>query len=346
MAKYDFVVFHHNDLDGYGSAAVVASSLIYARKVATYEDITFIVCNYNDKNPTKARLLDATGGIYPREVYVVDVSLKSIEEIEELYDMMENGSKVFWFDHHEASRLLLSEMRKQSDPVDFVAERAYRRHTEYVRDNMLVMDVNMRYCATWICWIHLLADFCEGYRPQIVGIINDWDLWIHETDKSKFINNAFFAEPDPDEDDTSLKNPCSITWARILGVYLNKEEDVETLQQMYDGGLAIARYKEQTYKNWFRTYGYVTEFESYECVCMNWKINSEVFSDWYDQYPLHLIWCFDGEKYHYSIYTDSKKTGIDCNAIAAKYGGGGHKGAAGFITDKLVVPYGEKAYVK
>jgi len=41
-----------------------------------------------------------------------------------------------------------------------------------------------------------------------------------------------------------------------------------------------------------------------------------------------------GKKWSYSVY--STKPDIDCSAFAKRYGGGGHKGAAGFYSDSLI----------
>jgi len=47
-----------------------------------------------------------------------------------------------------------------------------------------------------------------------------------------------------------------------------------------------------------------------------------------------MVWVFDGKKYSYSIF--SSNPNIDCSKIAESYGGGGHKGAAGFSSDELL----------
>ena len=41
-----------------------------------------------------------------------------------------------------------------------------------------------------------------------------------------------------------------------------------------------------------------------------------------------MVWAYDGTNYQYSIY--SQDSSVECNKIAEQYGGGGHKGAAGF----------------
>jgi nanoRNase/pAp phosphatase (c-di-AMP/oligoRNAs hydrolase) len=47
-----------------------------------------------------------------------------------------------------------------------------------------------------------------------------------------------------------------------------------------------------------------------------------------------MPFCFDGKQWTYSMYTLKD---INVSEIAKKYGGGGHKKAAGFQSDKLLI---------
>lgn len=67
---------------------------------------------------------------------------------------------------------------------------------------------------------------------------------------------------------------------------------------------------------------------------VNRRCDSLIFGDLIKNYPIVAIWVFDGEKYKYSIYSD--KSDIDCSKIAERYGGGGHKGASGFVSEKMI----------
>jgi len=52
-----------------------------------------------------------------------------------------------------------------------------------------------------------------------------------------------------------------------------------------------------------------------------------------DGYDVFLSYFFDGKKWSYSLYNDDGKT--DVSIIAKQFGGGGHAGAAGFISDNI-----------
>ena len=49
------------------------------------------------------------------------------------------------------------------------------------------------------------------------------------------------------------------------------------------------------------------------------------------RYPVCIAYIHDGEKFTVSLYSES----VDVSVIAKAHGGGGHKGAAGFICAEL-----------
>ena len=73
------------------------------------------------------------------------------------------------------------------------------------------------------------------------------------------------------------------------------------------------------------------------CICLNTPLfSSQSFDSVYDPEKHDLMVPFAelaNGKWKVSLY--STKPEIDCGAICKTFGGGGHKGAAGFICDKL-----------
>ena len=57
--------------------------------------------------------------------------------------------------------------------------------------------------------------------------------------------------------------------------------------------------------------------------------NSKYFGDKIDKYDIVCTFCYNGDRWNYSIY--SNKEYVDCSDIAKNKGGGGHPGASGFI---------------
>ena len=48
---------------------------------------------------------------------------------------------------------------------------------------------------------------------------------------------------------------------------------------------------------------------------------------------MFILFAFNGTDWTYSLRSST----IDCSKIALKYGGGGHKGAAGFRSNQLLI---------
>ena len=56
-----------------------------------------------------------------------------------------------------------------------------------------------------------------------------------------------------------------------------------------------------------------------------------------EEHDAMLRYAFNGRCWNYGLYADTeKRPDVDCSIIARQYGGGGHRAAAGFTTDKLL----------
>lgn len=56
-----------------------------------------------------------------------------------------------------------------------------------------------------------------------------------------------------------------------------------------------------------------------------------------DNYDILIGFVFNGHEWRYSL----RSTKVDCSKVAMQYGGGGHKGAAGFNTKECVLEKGD-----
>ena len=59
-----------------------------------------------------------------------------------------------------------------------------------------------------------------------------------------------------------------------------------------------------------------------------------MFGKKYYEYPLVVNFAYNGKGFSYSLFSSNPE--VDCSKIAETFGGGGHKGAAGFFLDKLI----------
>ena len=81
-----------------------------------------------------------------------------------------------------------------------------------------------------------------------------------------------------------------------------------------------------------KKYGWETNFEGHRCLAQGiYEFGSTVFGNDYKIYDICISYEYTGKNWIVSMYSQK----IDVGKIAQKYGGGGHKGAAGFVCDKL-----------
>ena len=64
-----------------------------------------------------------------------------------------------------------------------------------------------------------------------------------------------------------------------------------------------------------------------------YKFGGEAFGEKIKTYDICISFEFDGDNFVVSLYSER----IDVASIAEKYGGGGHKGAAGFVIKELPI---------
>jgi hypothetical protein len=122
-----------------------------------------------------------------------------------------------------------------------------------------------------------------------------------------------------------MDNPSSYEWEILL------QDNHYTSFILNDGKVAI-QYRDAYCAGLCRSYGYETEIDGVRAyACNQYMFGSKGFGEKFDEYPLCLAYIHDGRKFVVSLYS----TTVDVSEIAKNYGGGGHKGASGFVCDKL-----------
>lgn len=85
-----------------------------------------------------------------------------------------------------------------------------------------------------------------------------------------------------------------------------------------------------------KEYAFEIEFEGYKTIVMNTvSKGSQLFkSVAKPEHKLWMVFCMTSNKqWKFSVYSEDPT--IDCGALCTKHGGGGHKGAAGFVSSIL-----------
>lgn len=233
------------------------------------------------------------------EVWIVDLSISTDHNAKAVLDLVKRCCDVVWIDHHVSS-------------FDMIKK--------YPELNNLRGFRSIDRCAAYLTY-----EYCFGFdTPDYIALIDDQDR--HSSlnyifgDHTKYFKLALQSVPN---------GPLDDIWGKL------KSDPEDTLNEMIKRGKIIDDYKKQTDHFYRTSFGYESEFDGLKCFVVNRRSDSDVFEDLIDKYPLLIVWVYNGSKYIYTLFSRNKD--INCASIAAKYGGGGHPGAAGFSSDKLLV---------
>lgn len=310
MAKVE--IFHHNDADGYAAGYIAQ---LYETIQNEFDEIKTNEINYNTEFPF--------GQINEGDkVYIVDYSLHPNDMIK----LLKITKNVIWIDHH------ISAINKYDDWNDLIEEATGISEIPGIRVNGISGSaLTYLYCCHgWnesalselrdcsineeeVCKV-LTKDF-EERAPKYLVYINDWDIWKHDYKESEQLQIA-------------ISNILDIN----LIMEMDRNEDL--VDELLEKGKHYIEYRDMWSNQFMNTYGFETHLEDLDgnlkliFVANLGNANSKFFGNRIDEYDAVVTQCFNGEIWNFSIY--SNKEDFDCSKIASHFGGGGHKGAAGF----------------
>lgn len=299
-------IFHHNDMDGRCSAAIVAYM-----SSEHFNEEDFIEIDYTKMLPIEK--------VKENEVvYFVDYSFTETN-LNALNKLIKMGCDVVWIDHHYSSIL------------------CEEKHPELKKIKGLRIEGISGAALTYIWCFHNFSSFnfsdmktveelCKtkfNSLPMFVKYVSDYDCWKWEygeqTEFFKLGTHAYNTKPDT----TSI-------WMRLL----SGNDETPILSEIIQYGKVIKTYETEM-NTWYReNYAFESEICGHKCMVINKKGSAKMFGEKYNEYPLVATFVYNGKGYSYSLYSSNPE--IDCSKIAESFGGGGHKGAAGFFLDKLI----------
>lgn len=267
-----------------------------------------IVAKYeNNYDPSNYFMVDYTQKIpldiisKNEKVYFVDYSFtENTKNI--LYELLNKKCDIVWIDHHTSSINLV------------------KNNKDLKNINGIRLEGISGAALTYMYLYN--KEFNE--IPYYIKLVSDYDCW------------KFNFEPDTTIFKLGIDAENHDALDKIWNIFeCQKDLNNEKLKNIIDNGTIIKKYIDIDNIIYRDSYGYESDIDGYKCFVVNKKTNSWVFGDFYEKYPLVVVWVFDGEKYRYSLY--SNKYNVDCSKIAENYGGGGHKGAAGFTSYELLL---------
>ena len=336
----DYLCYHHNDMDGKAAANEVRLFLEGSGVHCTAND--FIMKGYDD--PFNEKDYDQ------KIVFIVDLSFTT-NNVTKLLGICEKARKVIWIDHHKSSLEII-----EDDSLKHILDK-YDNLEYYLNNNACGAVLTFLYFKgiidTDIFDIFGFENTFIRYHVDstsytVGDIISYKATTINEMAHLRFLNliDLYDRWVFDDNQEPVLFNYG--TYSNNTNLYLDNGELNEFWEKILNPFFIedIIR-KGTTIKNYIRfTADDELKARSYECkigwlkgIALNMSGNSMVFGDLIKKYDIVCLWEYDGKnkKYVYSLYTD--RDDVDCTKIAQSYNknGGGHRKAAGFSSDYLVL---------
>jgi len=299
--------YHSQDLDGHCSGAIVK----YRFPEAIMHPI-----NYGDEFPWYE--------IKPEdEVYMVDFCLQPFNGMIRLG----KSCNLVWIDHHATS---IEEVFACPAIIE-------AKHT-----------LNPKKAACELTWEYLFPDKPVPLAVKLLSLYDSWTYQGHELEDMvlPFQMRLRMEELDPkDWGDYEEEGDPAYWWIQRL----LRSDNAGTfwLKPLIEEGRLLLRYDEANKAKYARTYAFETTLHlfshqvirprAFKAIAVNLgHTNSKVFDSVYDPAKHELMIPFVrrvDKLWNVSLY--STKPEIDCGEIAKSFGGGGHKGAAGFQGKEL-----------
>lgn len=255
--------------------------------------IDFIGWNYGDD------ISDVSGYDY---LVMCDISFPIPKMKELICDQYKNN--FVYIDHHISAINAISEIEDQ--PLGF-------------RDT--------KYAACELSWLYF---FNQDEMPEIVRLLGRYDCFGHKGTEEE-------------EKVLIFQYGARANWSNYKDCYLGLVSHPEFWEnELLDQGRSIYKYlkteAKQAYQKKF-TVEFVELKNNNETFIRRFLcVNKERFNpinfgiDYHkDGYDGTACFWYNGDKWAFSLYNDNGE--VDCSTIAKDFGGGGHKGAAGFIVD-------------
>ena len=275
-------------------------SAFWVKKYAPYKDNyerEFIPINYGTEFPFDSIQKD-------EQIYIVDYSILP-EEMEKLLTITKD---VTWIDHHIS---------------------AIKRYNNFPYQINGVRYDGVAGCMLTYCYFKYMVNTGKPFdtsmtddAPMFTKYISDFDVWKFEygQDTKAFEMGLYVQNLDPDSD----------VWENLYG----KNSDV-LISNIIQDGFIMLNYRDCWSKEYCEHIGFDIEFEGYKCFAMNLAmISSDNFKSIdKEKYDMFIGFSYNGKSWNYSLRSEK----VNCSEIAMKYGGGGHKGASAFSSNRFLL---------
>lgn len=257
----------------------------------------FIPINYGTEFPFDSIQKD-------EQIYIVDYSILP----EEMEKLLTTTKDVTWIDHHIS---------------------AIKRYYNFPHQIKGIRYDGVAGCMLTFCYFRYMVNTGKSFdismtdnAPMFTKYISDFDVWKFEygQDTKAFEMGLYVQNLDPDSD----------IWENLYG----NNADV-LISNIIQDGYIMLNYRDCWSKEYCEHIGFEIEFEGYKCFAINLAmISSDNFKSIdKEKYDMFIGFSYNGKSWNYSLRSEK----VNCSEIAMKYGGGGHKGASAFSSNRFLL---------
>lgn len=211
---------------------------------------------------------------------------------------------------------VMSSLLAITDKVTWIDHHASAKDYGYADKVMGLQDFSERSkrSGAMLAWEYFRP---EKDVPRAVLLVSDYDTWTAEVPASfEFMEGLKLEHHDPG----------NCIWEDLF-----KWHD-EPVNSICEAGRTATKYRENYCAEMRQSFGYPCKFEGYNCYAMNvYRFGGLAFGPELKSRDICIAFVSDARKVTVSLYTE--RDDIDVSALAKKYGGGGHRKAAGFVLD-------------
>lgn len=270
---------------------------IFCREIARkfMPHATLVGWDYNEPTPE----------VLPNQpLYILDLSVP---------DLM-GHSQLVWIDHHKSA------MERYPDDI-----RGYRM------DGVAACRLAWQWFSGFVNYfgndIPLKEDFLDRRvkEPLPVQLAGEYDIWDKRNPDAELFQHGLRSEDITPE-----------MWATLLE--WPEEHSGRLLVRLLNQGRSLQYARTTENASVIKAAGFTIQWEGLTLLaCNHARFNSHLFTAGLTpEHDACLGFCFDGKgKWKVSLYHAPGKEHIDLSQIAVKHGGGGHKGACGFMLATL-----------
>jgi oligoribonuclease NrnB/cAMP/cGMP phosphodiesterase (DHH superfamily) len=245
------------------------------------------------------QIMPANGQTGNDVLYICDVNLP----MPQMDTYRKQLGKLVWIDHHVSAR------------QDYLAYTEQHLGWEYV------YDVNRAACE--LSWKY----FSDAPLPYFLDLIGSWDVYRHR--------NTAYWQDEIAPFQYGLRSRCNRLADYPMELFADDNFGRSLVQELQREGRPIMRYIEKSHTV-LAGQAFEAQIAGFPAICINQRgLNGDSFNACFrpGRHRLKCAFGFNGKEWGFSIYAGDDQ--IDCAAIAKQFGGGGHKGAAGFSVSQL-----------